>query len=224
MNTQLEKDMAVKINELHEKANLAMMDTVSYATEIGELLSVKKEELAHGEFSGWVTDNLDFSLRTAQSYIKIFKHRDELERFQPTSLAEAYRLIAPEKPTRAVDDEEEEEDSGEITDADFSIVEEEKLPTGYEYWPIMEKVRNEMMIGYTKLSAMRNHTTPKALGFMIGNIAEMAARIQQWAPDKVTRCPSCNGSGQIKDTLTDQVTTCSLCINGAIGPFKETNL
>lgn len=224
MDTTIALDAAARVNALHERACSSLKDAVQYAIQIGDMLSQQKEELPHGSFLKWVEDNLAFSARTAQNYIKIFKHKEELEQLQPGSLSEAHRLIAPEKPEPkpAVQYEEDEDDEpGGIIDADFSIVETEN---GHEYWPLMEKLKNEMMVAYVKLAAKRDHTTPKALGFMIGNIAEMADRIGKWDPSRLTICPICDGQGQVLDDELGQHTTCSVCINGKLGPYKETSL
>ena len=221
---------ATEINELHEKACALMKDSVNFAIRAGELLSQKKEELPHGQFTKWVDENIHFTVRTAQSYIKIFKHKAEIEQVAPATLSEAYRLIAPEKPDDSGVKEprepreprergEKSGSAGDIQDDDFGDSDDQ-----YAYWPIMEKIINDMMTGYAKLNKMRDHTTPKALGFMIGNIAEMATRIHQWEPAKLTECPNCHGTRQSKDPETGLPTTCPLCIDGQVGPFKETKL
>ena len=46
-----------KINELHLRINSGLKKTVSWAINIGKMLEEVKEQVGHGEFEKWVSDN-----------------------------------------------------------------------------------------------------------------------------------------------------------------------
>ncbi|MCJ7635811.1 hypothetical protein MUP77_25895, partial [Candidatus Bathyarchaeota archaeon] len=62
-----------------------------------------------GLFTGWAKDNLPFSVRTAQRYMKLFLYREELGQNNIKTLADAYAHINGEPTT------------DEIVDADDSL-------------------------------------------------------------------------------------------------------
>jgi hypothetical protein len=59
---------------------------------IGELLTEQKESLGHGEFTAWVKENLPFTVRTAQNYMRIWNERETLKS-ETVLLLGSYRLL-----------------------------------------------------------------------------------------------------------------------------------
>jgi len=39
---------------------------------------VSEKKLKHGQWSDWVVQNLSFTIRTCQIYLKIYKYKDEI--------------------------------------------------------------------------------------------------------------------------------------------------
>lgn len=85
-----------EIKTLHERATAAIKDAIHSGFRIGELLTEKKAELKHGEFTPYVEANFTFSLRMAQHYMKLYQNREAIEAAmeeqQITGLREALRL------------------------------------------------------------------------------------------------------------------------------------
>jgi hypothetical protein len=71
-------ELAAKINTEHAACLSAAQTTVEKAIEIGQLLTAAKEQVDHGEWSGWVTDHCRFGIRQAQRYMRFFENRDAL--------------------------------------------------------------------------------------------------------------------------------------------------
>lgn len=83
-----------EITKLHSDIVGYMRLSLDAAIRIGELLSERKAELAHGEFTPWVEANLPFSPRTARRYMKAYENRERIEKTDSVSvLTEAYRLL-----------------------------------------------------------------------------------------------------------------------------------
>lgn len=83
------------INELHAQIEQALRESLDNAIQLGALLADVKQQLPHGTFTDWISDNCTFSSRTARRYMKIHEHRDQLG--EADSLGEAYKLIAAPK-------------------------------------------------------------------------------------------------------------------------------
>jgi len=95
MNT-LAQNRAERIAQLHRKAEGHVRATIQAAIEIGGLLKEQKRELPHGEWGRWVQQNLPFTIRTAQNYMRLYEHRAELKNENVSFLTDAYeRLAAP---------------------------------------------------------------------------------------------------------------------------------
>jgi len=210
-----------RIVRMHEEAGKHLGNALHCAIQAGRELAKAKEEMGHGAFGSWVSEALPFDVRTAQRYMAMYAHADEFDNIEPASLSEAYKLIeTPKERTEYVAPDEETEP-------------EEKEPLSsppplesdlYEYWPILNRAIAAMNTQYLKLNALRDHTTPIALGYMIGNLKEMADRLEQWDPEYLFDCPKCNGTMQIEDENSGHMTTCSLCVDGKIGPYKLTDM
>ncbi len=66
---------------------------VKAAISCGELLAEKKHTVGHGRWLRWVRENLDFSLETAQIYIKLNQYKERIYEVEPKSLRMALVLI-----------------------------------------------------------------------------------------------------------------------------------
>ena len=66
--------LAERINAAHERCLVALNDGLDHAREVGLLLSEAKEEVPHGQFQAWVTENCTFSHRAARNYLRVFTH------------------------------------------------------------------------------------------------------------------------------------------------------
>ena len=99
MNTTLDlKSVIREINALHgELCALARM-TLSKAIRLGELLTQAKAALLHGEWLGWLKENVTFNVRTAQRYMGVYQERDLLKNDTVSHLIDAYdKLSKPKK-------------------------------------------------------------------------------------------------------------------------------
>jgi hypothetical protein len=93
------KENISEIRALHASIMSAAKRSLDEAIRVGELLENCKTALPHGEWLGWVRDNLSFSERTARNYLRLFRNRDVLKSANVADLSEAYVLLA-EGPTR----------------------------------------------------------------------------------------------------------------------------
>ena len=64
-----------RLNDLHRGIMGHMRSTVMDAVAAGEILTDLKERLPHGEFTPWIDEHCEFSLREAQRYM--MAHRAE---------------------------------------------------------------------------------------------------------------------------------------------------
>lgn len=81
MKSNLPVPTAKNINEAHRLARSTAESAVQYAIQCGQLLAAKKEELEHGEFQGWVEKHCEFSIRSAQVYMKAADQKRSALRF-----------------------------------------------------------------------------------------------------------------------------------------------
>jgi hypothetical protein len=74
--------IADEVNRLHGEISGAALTTISKMIRAGELLCEQKAKLratfGHGQWLAWLTQNVHFTVRTAQRYMVIFTRRDEL--------------------------------------------------------------------------------------------------------------------------------------------------
>jgi hypothetical protein len=110
MTNTLEQNTA-KIIELHNGICDMLVKGLDDALQIGELLFAQKEIVKRdgGLFTGWAKDNLPFSLRTAQRYMRLLHYVDALRQNNIKTLTDAYAHITGEPIT------------DEIIDADDSL-------------------------------------------------------------------------------------------------------
>ena len=106
MNTPVEE-----INWLHTQICAASRTTLDKAIRIGELLAQQKSALKHGQWLPWLKANVEFSHKTATSYMHLWDRRSEFETVSNLGLTDAYRLLAgdrQEERTRSVSPEDQE--------------------------------------------------------------------------------------------------------------------
>ena len=208
---EIVRDLTSEIIKKHLEFELSLRTTISVAIDVGEILQEQKEELGHGDFTTWMEENLPFSVRTAQNYMRLFSEKDKLLALMPKDLTEAYLMIAPPKKV-----EEEPLRTMEADPTDNDIVPEyvpaEPVPhtqiTQYDYWIHLEQLILKMKSIHEKLAATRNSTTPEGLGYMIGNIRDMATVLETWDPATIGSCDYCEDG-------------CDKCINGKSGSYRE---
>jgi len=216
MNEAMTTDPIAEIIRKHLEFELSLKTSLTIAIELGELLTKQKEGIEHGSFTTWVEQNLPFSVRTAQNYMKLFNKREILEEAKPKDITTAYLMITPKKEKAPVvsyaivDDDEEDEEF-----VDIETEPAESIPHTqsniFNYWKDLEPLIQKMLFIHRKLAALRNSTTPTDLGNMIGNIKDMAIVLETWNPSLLRKCTVCNGKG------------CAFCLNGKTGMSKESD-
>jgi len=60
---------------------------------IGDLLVQQKQKLPHGHFTKWIEENLPFTTRTAQNYMKVFLNKEHLKNENISLLSDAYNIL-----------------------------------------------------------------------------------------------------------------------------------
>lgn len=71
-------DLAARINERHQAASTAARSAVLCAREAGELLLQAKAAVGHGNWLAWLREHTEVSERTAQVYMRLARHLDQL--------------------------------------------------------------------------------------------------------------------------------------------------
>ena len=71
--------LAVSINTEHRACGDALRIAVGRAVRVGELLIEAKETVAHGHWGRWLADNIEFSERTAQAYMRVARQLPGLD-------------------------------------------------------------------------------------------------------------------------------------------------
>ena len=80
--TEIEKSLgklAEEINAEHQAFRRAFKATYRSALRAGDLLSEAKAQAGHGSWGAWVEENCEFSMRTAQVYMRLANNREEVE-------------------------------------------------------------------------------------------------------------------------------------------------
>lgn len=86
-----------EILEAHRECQIAMTASLEKAARIGRLLAVAKSNVPHGQWGAWVEDNCEFSMRTAQGYMRVNREMPTLAKAQPVALLgfrEALNIVA----------------------------------------------------------------------------------------------------------------------------------
>jgi len=91
---KIEKSRIQEITQLHSEIGGYLKMTLDKAIRIGELLHGQKAECGHGNWLPWVKNNLSFSERVAQDYIRFYDRRKELKSARVADLSEARLLLA----------------------------------------------------------------------------------------------------------------------------------
>lgn len=93
----IEKSKIAELNRLHGEIEQALRQSLSNAIQIGQRLEEVKKELPHGEFTGFITANLSFSVRTAQNYMKLYQNQEQIAGAE--SVQDAYKLLSGKNET-----------------------------------------------------------------------------------------------------------------------------
>lgn len=72
-------DLAQAIEREHQAAHQAARSALEHALECGRLLIQAKAALPHGQWLPWLEANTTISARQSQNYMRLHRHRDELE-------------------------------------------------------------------------------------------------------------------------------------------------
>jgi hypothetical protein len=67
-------NIAAAINAAHDQVEASKREAVKHAIDCGRLLIEAKATAKHGEWDAWVSQHCSFSMRTAQLYMKAFRH------------------------------------------------------------------------------------------------------------------------------------------------------
>jgi hypothetical protein len=70
--------LADRINAEHRAVQGAVKSALEHAMNAGSLLREARAECPYGTWQAWVDDNFDGSLRTAQIYMYLSRHREEV--------------------------------------------------------------------------------------------------------------------------------------------------
>jgi hypothetical protein len=94
----MKSNIATAINAAHAGVEAAKHEGARHAIECGRLLLEAKETVQHGGWDAWVREHCVFSPRTAQLYVKVFRHVEDdpanPQRVADLSLREASQLVA----------------------------------------------------------------------------------------------------------------------------------
>lgn len=83
--------------ESQKKIEAGMRTTLDMAIFMGHELTEVKKILPYGDYSGWIEAEMPFSVRSAQTYLRLFTHRKTLEAQLPALLDEAIDSIKTPK-------------------------------------------------------------------------------------------------------------------------------
>jgi phage N-6-adenine-methyltransferase len=94
--------IADQINDAAHRAESSARESLRHAKQAGELLLRVKAELPHGEFTGWVESQCEFSPRTARRFMKLADQWEELQTKTDTivtdlGITEALKVLASDE-------------------------------------------------------------------------------------------------------------------------------
>jgi hypothetical protein len=107
-----------EIIDLHNRIQETQRRNLADAQGIGERLLKQKNSIKHGYFTLWVDENLPFTRRTAQNYMKLFLYKEELAKHEVATLSDAYYVLRGE----ATPDEIIDADEGINTSSDPQLI------------------------------------------------------------------------------------------------------
>lgn len=96
--------LASKVNAEHRACSEAIRRSLAHALTAGELLIEAKAQLPHGEWLPWLGGNTEIPERTARLYMRVARHRGELEKTATVAdltLRGAVALLTDAKPEQA---------------------------------------------------------------------------------------------------------------------------
>lgn len=98
--------LAQKINAEHRAFASTFRKTVEHGIRAGELLSEAKTQCLHGAWLPWLESNFEGAPRTAQEYMRLYNHREEIRANMRDSahlsIGDALKKIsAPREPSPA---------------------------------------------------------------------------------------------------------------------------
>lgn len=101
--------LAAEINAAHQQAEASAWTAVEHAAKAGELLTEAKAQIDHGSWAVWVEANCEFSLRTAQAYMRISHKLPDLDESKAQRVAllplrEAMKVLVDGPVDHAVDE------------------------------------------------------------------------------------------------------------------------
>ena len=82
MNNEVMEDFASQINAAHSETVRYAHSALYYAMEVGRLLSEAKKTVEHGKWLPWMRENISFSERSAQAYMRLHINRRTIEKTQ----------------------------------------------------------------------------------------------------------------------------------------------
>lgn len=90
---------AAEINEQHAACESSYGHALAHAFHAGRLLIEAKDQLGHGEWLPWLSENVAFSEDTAENYMRLARSSEQLEqanseRVRNLSIREALREIS----------------------------------------------------------------------------------------------------------------------------------
>jgi hypothetical protein len=85
----LASSVASEINAEHREVVRSIADSVTHAIRAGELLSRAKANAGHGGWRQWQEKNLSFSVRTAQTYMRLARLDPNAQRVADLPLRQA---------------------------------------------------------------------------------------------------------------------------------------
>lgn len=99
---------AIKLMISHEMqlAEASQRTTIDHAITVGELLIQAKEQVGHGKFMAWITENVKCSHDTARNCMRLALHKELIlnsERVRNMSLRAAIKYLADPGERKAVD-------------------------------------------------------------------------------------------------------------------------
>lgn len=92
-------ELAAAANESHLRCEEAARTTLEHAMRAGEALTAAKELVPHGGWRDWLSENVRFSQRTAQLYMKVSREVPRLtgakaQRVAHLGLSEVSRMLS----------------------------------------------------------------------------------------------------------------------------------
>jgi hypothetical protein len=113
------------------------------ALDVGKTLNQVKEQVPDKEWGKWLRDNCFLSVRSAQLYMQLADHRDEIEaeiaRFDELSIRQARKLIAKPKTSPQEEEVEPVDSEPAVTTAAPSTLR--------DFWPVATEPEQDELTG-----------------------------------------------------------------------------